>query len=277
MLVCALILVILQSIVGSNGASILAVVPSPSYSHQVVFQPIWKELSLRGHQVTTITTDPINDRTLTNLTEIDLHYIYEEWNELKLQMMEELKRSNWKLFLLLFRLMTSISDNLLHNQAVQSLIRDQNQNFDLVFVEFGAPILFAFGERFKCPVIAVISLDGTNPLHNLMGDPTHPVLYPSAGYPFIAKLNFVERFMSCMLNFLNDMFFEYTKPEMQSVLNKHFGESSSSLDDLMERIDMAFINTDSILHPIRPLVPAVIQIGTGIHLKPQKALPKVIL
>ncbi|KAF5275158.1 hypothetical protein FQA39_LY18665 [Lamprigera yunnana] len=62
-------------------ANILAIMPTPSYSHQVPFQPIWKELSLRGHQVTTITTDPVKDPSLVNLKEIDLSSAYPIWNK----------------------------------------------------------------------------------------------------------------------------------------------------------------------------------------------------
>lgn len=54
----------------------------PSISHQVIFQPIWKELSLRGHKVTVITPNPLKDPTLTNLTEIDISYMYEHMSEL---------------------------------------------------------------------------------------------------------------------------------------------------------------------------------------------------
>ena len=61
-------------------ARILGVVPIPSYSHQIVYRPIWRELSLRGHQVVVMTTDPMKDPALTNLTEIDWHFAYGLYN-----------------------------------------------------------------------------------------------------------------------------------------------------------------------------------------------------
>lgn len=60
-----------------ESANILGVIPTPSYSHHVSFQPVWRELSVRGHNVTIITANPMNDHELTNLTEIDISNIYE--------------------------------------------------------------------------------------------------------------------------------------------------------------------------------------------------------
>ncbi|KOB64163.1 UDP-glycosyltransferase UGT33F2 [Operophtera brumata] len=58
-----------------NGAKILAVWPTPSISHQVVFRPLTEELARRGHEVTVITTDPAFEKGKAppNLREIDLH------------------------------------------------------------------------------------------------------------------------------------------------------------------------------------------------------------
>lgn len=46
-------------VIGSNeSARILAVYPTPSISHQVVFRPLMQELAKRGHDVVVITADP---------------------------------------------------------------------------------------------------------------------------------------------------------------------------------------------------------------------------
>lgn len=60
-----------------EGAKILGIIPTPSYSHQLAFQPIWRELSLRGHNVTVITANPLNDPKLINLTEINISTVYD--------------------------------------------------------------------------------------------------------------------------------------------------------------------------------------------------------
>ncbi|XP_052741039.1 UDP-glucosyltransferase 2-like [Bicyclus anynana] len=68
----------------SETANILAIFPTPSISHQVVFRPLMHELVKRGHRVTIITTDPaFNEKQRpANLTEIDVHDIsYKIWQE----------------------------------------------------------------------------------------------------------------------------------------------------------------------------------------------------
>lgn len=61
-----------------ESANILGVVLHTSYSHQIPFRPIWRELAARGHNVTVLTTDPMNEN-LANLREIDLSSAYDAW------------------------------------------------------------------------------------------------------------------------------------------------------------------------------------------------------
>ncbi|TGZ49800.1 Ecdysteroid UDP-glucosyltransferase [Temnothorax longispinosus] len=53
------------------------IIPIPSYSHQICYHSLWIALSQRGHEVVLMTTDPINDPSLTNLTEINFQSNYQ--------------------------------------------------------------------------------------------------------------------------------------------------------------------------------------------------------
>lgn len=66
-----------------QSARILGVFTVASISHQTVFQPIWKELSLRGHNVTVVTPNPLRDPSLINLIEIDVSSQYKNMEEFK--------------------------------------------------------------------------------------------------------------------------------------------------------------------------------------------------
>lgn len=68
-----LIKVILSLIVVQQleAARILVITPTPSYSHNLFFQPIIRELCLRGHHVISISPDTIKQPT-PNLTQIDI-------------------------------------------------------------------------------------------------------------------------------------------------------------------------------------------------------------
>jgi hypothetical protein len=56
---CFTLVVLLCTEFHCDCARILGIFPSPSFSHQIVFQTIMKALVARGHQVTVISTDPL--------------------------------------------------------------------------------------------------------------------------------------------------------------------------------------------------------------------------
>lgn len=61
----------------SFGADILAIIPTASFAHQVPFRPLWRELAKRGHNITLVTSDPMNDPSLKGVKEIDIGYGYQ--------------------------------------------------------------------------------------------------------------------------------------------------------------------------------------------------------
>lgn len=140
------------SIVTSNGARILGVFWFPSLSHQYTFQPIWRELSLRGHQVTVITVKPLQDPTLTNLTEIDVSFLFDSLR--KDELLENYSKENWIWNLIIYvkYLKEELVDLMMKSIEIEELIKS-NLTFDVIIVEPHNPIVFAFGEKFKAPVI----------------------------------------------------------------------------------------------------------------------------
>jgi len=134
-------------------ARILAIIPIPSYSHQIPFRPIWTTLSQRGHKVVVITTDPINDPSLTNLTEINLKFNYEIIKKIDFTKVDDLwinveRNQIWPLSL-------EIVENVYKHPEVRKMyVADSNQKFDVVIVEtVKAPSFYALAHRFNAPLI----------------------------------------------------------------------------------------------------------------------------
>ncbi|KAK5638204.1 hypothetical protein RI129_012499 [Pyrocoelia pectoralis] len=183
--------IIFAFICAANSAKILGIVPTPSYSHQIAYQSLWKELSLRGHQVTTITTQPINDPKLVNLTEIDVKHL--QTNSLILEAVTDSGGNTIAEVRHYFQMMIQAIDAQLDYDPIKRLISDQDENFDLVIVEyfFGSPL--AFATRFNCPSIGMVSVDAWNVMHHSVGNPTHPILYPDSIALFPQTLSLAER------------------------------------------------------------------------------------
>lgn len=255
-------------------AKILGIVPTPSYSHQVVFLSLFKELSLRGHQLTILTTDPMNDPKLINLTEIDLHFSYKIWNEHIMKNVLNFNDNPIGTLIDLYESTIDIQDEQLRHPSVRALI-EGDEKFDLIIIEALMPAMFGFVAKFKCPYIAMLSLDATiQNWYATMGSPTHPVLYPNSIYPFDDRLTFVQRFLVTLGMPVFQIFANYICSLQEHLIKNHFGTDYPSAKDLMKNPDMLFVNTDPIFHRVRPLVPTVLQIGGGSHMNPQKPLPQ---
>ncbi|KAK4872336.1 hypothetical protein RN001_014365 [Aquatica leii] len=253
----------------NNGARILAHVPTPSYSHQVVFRPLWRELSLRGHQVTLLTTDPINDSTLTNLTEINLNCTYNLMPEFILQLIKTSAILSLKVFTDNF---VSHMDVQLQHPEVQKLIKEGS--FDLVIAEHFTSIPFAFAKIFECPSVAVTTLPALEWVYEEFGVPTHPILYPDVLMPFTKTKKLSERIISVIFYSFAKLHHRfYNNPQENIILRKYFGNDFPTTEELVQNISLLLENTDPVFDKIRPRVPVAIPVG-GIHRVPTKPLPK---
>ncbi|XP_068918277.1 UDP-glucosyltransferase 2-like isoform X1 [Tenebrio molitor] len=259
----------------SDAARILGAVFTPSYSHQLAFQPIWKELSLRGHQVTVLTTNPMKDPSLTNLTEIDLSVSYEIMKSHKTD--ELLSNSQESIAVRFSKYMEALhvtADKQLSHPEVQALIHNKKEQFDLLMVEAIYPTQMSLSWWFQIPFIGLISLDAPSRIHAAVGNPVHPVLYPEYDLPFYRNLTFWERLFSTLFMWFMSWYSEHhLHPREDTTIRKYFGDDVPSVAEIQKNMSMLFINVNPIFHNIRPLVPATVQVGGGIHLQKPKPLP----
>ncbi|KAK4872740.1 hypothetical protein RN001_014769 [Aquatica leii] len=264
------LLIFLESF--GNCAKILGIVPTPAYSHQVVFHPIWKELSLRGHEVTTFTTDPIGDSKLVNLTEVNLECLYRKDGKHIQKMIES---SSFGSLTTLINAYEDISHRFLSHQLVQNLIKNKTEKFDVVIVELSFSAMFAFAKTFNAPLVVVSSVDAPSHLRSVMGSPTHPVVYPDTFLPYEDKPSLYERLQLVAFKIFGDIFrLVVITPLQQSLIEKYFGPYYPPVQELTNKISLALVNSDPIFHRVKPLLPTIVQFGGGTHRTQPKSLPK---
>lgn len=257
----------------SLSANILAIVPTPSYSHQIALWPVWKALSQRGHNITLITTDP--DPSMVNITQIDISHTYEIFRNNDLtKMMQEPGKNFFKLKNQIFEMTRNIETAVFEHPKIQQLIHGDDK-FDLVISEIWSGIYFAFAHRFNASSIAISSIDATSLFHDSFGNPTNPVLYPGYITPFEEPNNFFERVINVITFIFEQINFNLLFELEEEFIAKYFGEGYPTIKELIKNLDLVFTNTDNIFHKIRPLVPGVIKIGGGLHIQEQKPLPEV--
>ncbi|XP_073968294.1 UDP-glycosyltransferase UGT4-like [Bombus fervidus] len=138
---------------------ILAIVPTPSYSHQIPYRRLWLELHKRGHEIVLATSDPIPNIKSPNFTQIDISQSYGTIKSLDfVRMRFEGKR--WLYFMENEMLPMSkvFAETVLNSTELRKLYApESNATFDVYLTEFlFAPATYAFAHRFNVPMIDIV-------------------------------------------------------------------------------------------------------------------------
>lgn len=262
------IILVIALVDKSENANILGIFYYPSYSHQIVYQSLVKDLSDRGHHLTILTADRMNSNH-PNITEIYMDSSYEE----NINFVECRDFGGLKLFYLLLEAQVKRTERQLSQPELQDLIHNHTKyKFDLVILEylFASPML-AFADLYDCPIVGFSAIGAGIPVHELLGNNANPVIHPEIIFPYQhGRLKFVERINSFIYYFgtklLLQPIFEFIGV---SQAKKYFSNNNYTLSSLEERVDLVFINTNPVLDYVRPITPNTIQLGF-MHVNPPK-------
>lgn len=266
----------LQTIVSNEAARILAVFPTPSISHQVVFRPLTHELAKRGHSVTVLTTDPAfpHGEAPENLTEIDLHDLsYKKWQQF-LATNKGKKEDLLEQAIMLFDVLTEIFEKQMTTPEVKLILNQSEDAYDLLLIEAFVRPALSLTHKFKAPAIVISSFAPMVDNYEAVGANTHFFLSPSVGRQRLYNLTLWDKTME-LLNHLV-LVYVYDKHEIMEneAIRRVLGEDTPSVTALSNNIDMVFTNMHPILEGNVPVPQSVVHIW-GIHEKPPKEIPKV--
>ncbi|XP_053995631.1 uncharacterized protein LOC128885558 [Hylaeus anthracinus] len=261
-------------------ARILGIVPTPSYSHQIPFRPLWIELSKRGHDVVLITPSPIPNLNLTNFTQIDIGESYDKLRSINFINLR-FKQNSWLDFLygILLNYCENIAHQVLNHTEVKKLYDPSSDaKFDVVMAEtLYTPVMHSFAYRFNTPIIGLSSLGILGITEHSLGGfmlPSHEYTWEMEGrtgsdVSFWRRLqNFVAMWRN--VNFLYDNL--YTSQHI--IAEKYFGIRLPPLIDMLKNTSMLFVNQADIMTSARPKLPNVITF-TSFHVDEiSKPLPK---
>lgn len=267
-------------IMQTESARILAVFPTPSISHQIVFQPLTQELAKRGHEVVVITTDPAftKESAPKNLREINLHDLSYNIMKSGCEAFISIKKKhlNEQMQLVLQVLPYFIKHQFLSDE-VQSLIKDNSVTFDLLIVELLTRPALAYSHIYKVPVIEISSFGGFIGTFEMLGASSHPILYPLAfqlkgncNLTLLEKITEFYRYFF-IYNFAKNLD-DYSHNEMRRIINTNI----PTIEEMEKNVQMCFLNNHRLWDFNRPVTQNVLYIN-GIHLKPNKPLPEVFI
>ncbi|XP_053692065.1 UDP-glycosyltransferase UGT5-like [Sabethes cyaneus] len=263
-----IIFILTASIVSIDSAKILAIFPVPFKEHQLLYRPMIESLADKGHDITLLTTDPIDLRktgkgSLTHrLEQIDLGFVY------NLPILEDFHKDNLDARDMLqnvFNVMRKISEAELQHPLVQDLILG-NARFDVVIVEWsGISLMNAFAYRFNAPLVGVANGGAYINAHEALGNPNHPIGYPSIFMPFSEDLSLPQRISSVLFTIWY-RFYYYAReiPKQNMIASAIFGPEVPDLFEIERQADLLLINCYQALGNVRPVGPTTVYLG-GIH------------
>ncbi|CAG9860476.1 unnamed protein product [Phyllotreta striolata] len=275
-----ILIVIALSVYATHGAKILGIITIASVSHHLPFQPLWQELSNRGHDVTVITTDPLRNLSNYNLKEIDISYTYKIYEKHEISnVISDESNTYAKIASVIQKVFFEANDYLMNLPEVQDLLHNEKNHFDVVLVEAHMPSMLAFGWKFKCPVIGIASLDPAMQYHDSLGNLVHPVINPDPNLDIAdsENLSFMDRVRSFIYTVAYKYVINYmTFPTHHEHMKKYFGDDLPPFDVLQDNISLMLTGTNPLFHNMRPINLNTIPIGGGMHLKPPRDLPQDI-
>ncbi len=258
-----------------DGANILCIYPSPTISHQIVFRALTKDLVAKGHNLTVITTDPIESDN-PNLTQIDISYMYKYFKDaLNFADFKHKKLDEIDLYNIFIDYVDETTPITLENPGIQKLIKNRDSyKFDAVIVEFLVyEPWFAFSYYFNAPLIGITSLDAYTDNHERLGNVFNPILHPDLLHSYVPPMNIFQRFETLK-------FYLYVKyvcnPRhykiSDQIIKKNFPGIKESSEKIKESVQLLMTNSHPVLGFVRPIVPTTIQLGF-MHIEEPKPLP----
>ncbi|XP_023937631.2 UDP-glycosyltransferase UGT5-like [Bicyclus anynana] len=261
-----------------SSAKILAVYPTPSISHQIVFRILTLELVKKGHEVTVITPDPVYPKGHgpPNLIEIDVRKLsYKIWTDVWMSDKSISEADYYSQIYFILRSMSKITvTQIVSSKEIQALIKNNKTDYDLLLIEaFVRPVLI-YSHIFKVPVIQISSFGGLSYNFKAFGVPTHPFLYPAIPTQRLYNLSNYEKLQELYYQWQMENTFKEIEEEDNRSLQQVFGTDIPSIRELYNNVDLLFLNIHRIWMDNQPFPPNVIHIG-GIHTNPKtKGLPK---
>ncbi|KAI4462977.1 UDP-glucosyltransferase [Holotrichia oblita] len=254
---------------------ILGIFPHSGKSHFDVFEPLFLQLAKRGHNVTVISYFPqknpppnYHDLSLFGTTPVLT-------NVIPFGMMGGGTFARlYHLFELAY-FTGHACENSLKSQAFNEFIQRQ-EKYDVVITEFFTPhCLIGLIQNTGGSLVGLTSSWTMPWVNDYFANPDNPAYLPSIFMDCSDRMNFWERT-------LNLIFYVWTrgiyKVFMYWPANKEAKEKiDASLPDLNEffyNASLILTNVHHSLHPSKPLMPGVIEVG-GMHIGEEKRLPPV--
>ncbi|XP_073834862.1 UDP-glycosyltransferase UGT4-like isoform X3 [Musca autumnalis] len=266
-IISILFVLLVIAVIPNESARILSVFPSPSLSHLFIHFSVAETLAKDGHNVTVIATAP------NPYKNPDIKYIYLKEPMFDAEFARKMVNKPSPIYVKLahhFGLVLDMTNNTLNNPLMQQFLRDHKAgDFDLVLLGYGMnDFIFGLGAHFQCPMVLSFMVQSVFTTNSMVGNPAEaayvPILFAEQKQPmdFPAR---VKNFLSSLYE--NVIFKEILSRKSQRYYRYNFpADRYPPLEEVYKNVSLVLTNHHFSQGPIRPNVPALIEIG-GIQIK----------
>ncbi|KAL7739944.1 hypothetical protein ACLKA6_013132 [Drosophila palustris] len=284
-----LLLVILSALLisGSQGGNILGVFTSISPSHLIIQMSMAKVLAENGHNVTVVTAlkPPVTHK---DIKVVQVPLSEEEHQRLSSSIGSMAMRDNSNMIASMFRTISQLGfmfdkmKELIMDQRVKDLYENKDNKFDLVMIGyFMNNYQIGIAHKLKVPVVMASAIPLGEMFNGMLGNPNAFSYVPAMGQTVEKGLamTFVQRVKNYFSILGMKVFMHILENNSAKAYKEVFGDDPNmpDYDDLAKNVSLGFLASHALSEgPIRPLVPAAIEVG-GIQIKDTPdPLPKPI-
>ncbi|XP_029346054.1 2-hydroxyacylsphingosine 1-beta-galactosyltransferase isoform X2 [Acyrthosiphon pisum] len=255
----------------ARASNILVFMPMPFKSHVRGFQPLFEELSRRGHNVTVVSSYPQN-RQIANYTDIG-PFISKNHER---NVMEMVNMNFVTSALSVWEVGVKFSKILTH-KAMVDFLQTNSVSFDLVIIETCCQeYTVALGHKFNAPVINLVPTMLWSSISKWIHVPSTFSYIPNVLLEITSDMSFTQRLKNTITGVLQLYIENYLYlPKMKEVMDTHFiykgWESRPSLEDMLNNVSLTLVNSHHAVGVSRPYLPGVIDVG-GMHIKESNSL-----
>ncbi|XP_016979045.2 UDP-glucosyltransferase 2-like [Drosophila rhopaloa] len=269
-LVRFVVLCVLAVIASTQGANILGIYSALSPSHLILHMSTAKALVEAGHNVTVVTM------MQPKVMHKDIHLIVvpvtEEQGRTLDKTMALMAGSRNDIISTMYLLLNEL-DVMIRNQAYllsdPRFLRIYQTKFDLMILgSFFNDFQLGVAAKLKVPVIVDFMLRPNVMIDKFVANPSETSYVPNESTFATGPMSFLKR----AENLANHLILSYLTLRFDYKFNRIYNEIFTerdfpTLNEMKKNISLVFVGSHLISeHPIRPLVPAIVEIG-GIQLK----------
>uniref|UniRef100_A0A1A9VTL8 UDP-glycosyltransferases domain-containing protein n=1 Tax=Glossina austeni TaxID=7395 RepID=A0A1A9VTL8_GLOAU len=260
---------------GVDGGNILGVFLTHRPSHLIVHMSVAKVLAEEGHNVTVVVTQipKVNHKGINIVLippvaekEASLHKGLSELAKKRTNFLSSLQK-----YFSVMRLLNDMEMDALQDERFAQLYVNPDTKFDLVVLGYCFnSFQFGVAAKFKTPLMLSWMFGPAHFINGYVGNPNEIAYVPHMNMAFEAGkgMNFAERLQNFLGSIITDILHEILDYCNQGFYKQLFPNDGifPTYQEMKNNVSLIFCNSHFTEGPIRPNVPAVVEIG-GIQVK----------